>query len=208
MRFRALLSLDGIAGPGNDFDFHLFTSPGFKQSADSGRRVHFQSGKGFGERLENALETLAGLGYSEVVVVGRDCPELSRDLIGEAFRLLDRHRLVLGPDHRGGCYLIGLRCRDRALLAGIRWRKNTDCRQLEQRCASAQCARLPVKRDLDGWADLHVLASVKGWGVFLEAFFSGPPTGLSRPRPPILLKRLHQAIRWQLPPPLWIPLPQ
>lgn len=139
---------------GLNAELHLFTSCG---SSGAGLIVHRQIGASFAERFENAVERLAQLGFDEIVAIGRDCPQLEVRDVARAFAELATKCLVLGPDHRGGCYLIALRTTDRELLRGIRWKRNTDCVQLQQRCGPAGVFLLPVKHDLDSWADLRLL---------------------------------------------------
>ena len=43
-----------------------------------------------------------------MVVVGADSPDLPQEFLGEAFGLLNRHNVVLGPSLDGGYYLVGL----------------------------------------------------------------------------------------------------
>ena len=153
---RPLLSLRRLQGAALAADFHLFTSG--KISAPPGFQVHEQKRENFAERLEAALEEIARLGYEEVVLVGSDCPNLQSADIAVAFARLAGKRLVLGPDHRGGCYLIGLRTAERNLLRNIRWNRDRDRAQLSRRVDSGALALLPVKQDLDSWADLRLLA--------------------------------------------------
>jgi glycosyltransferase A (GT-A) superfamily protein (DUF2064 family) len=66
---------------------------------------------------------------------------------------------VLGPDHRGGCWLIAFHARDRAsLLNGIHWQQNIDFAELASRIAPGQLLTLEVKIDLDRWQDARLLA--------------------------------------------------
>jgi 2-phospho-L-lactate guanylyltransferase (CobY/MobA/RfbA family) len=197
--------LSGLANP--ETDVHIFTAVEPPASRSSSYTVHLQryTGASFGERLENAIERLATLGYQKIVVVGSDCPNLSANDISEAFRLLDHKRLVLGPDHRGGCYLIGLHGVDRARLASIRWHQNTDFAELLQRFGKSSAAQLQVKIDLDTLEDLRLLAqSATSWSTIAAALLQ-------------LLLVIHfiaerfqypqrtvkLALSWQLPPPLF-----
>ncbi len=136
-------------------ELHLFTSGPVSRH---GFTVHRQIGDFFAERFENAVDSLAKLGFDQIVAIGRDCPQLEASDVEVAFTELATKRLVLGPDHRGGCYLIGVRAVDRQLLRGIRWKQNTDRAELVRRCGSAQVRLLPVKYDLDSWADVRLLA--------------------------------------------------
>lgn len=63
----------------------------------------------FGQRMMAAFETVFGEGARRAVIVGSDVPDLSAGIIGEAFRLLDRYPIVIGPDYGGGYYLLGLK---------------------------------------------------------------------------------------------------
>ena len=67
-----------------------------------------QIGETFGERIVNAFESVFTQGYENVVCVGSDCPELAVSDIHRTVEALEFSDLVLGPDFRGGVFLIGL----------------------------------------------------------------------------------------------------
>ncbi len=138
-------------------DVHLFTSGKFAVRRP-GFHSHPQRGGTFAERLEAAIEEIAHLGYEEIVLVGSDCPALTAGDIATAFAELATKRIVLGPDHRGGCYLIALRASDRDLLRGIRWNRDRDRAQLSSRVRAQAVSLLSVKQDVDSWADVRLLA--------------------------------------------------
>jgi hypothetical protein len=181
-------------------DVHLFTSAG--NTGFAGPRVHRQSGCGFAERFENAIETMAQLGYDEVVAVGRDCPGLRALDIERAFAELASKKLVLGPDHRGGCYLIAFRAADRELLRDVRWKRNTDCAQLLQRAGAAQVSLLPIKQDLDNWSDLRIFARRGDSLARLASFLVDRFSIWRRQIAPIVsFAAQHMRVRQQMPPP-------
>ena len=154
---RPLLNLPAFGAElSHGMDVHLFTSS--HGSIALGLRVHRQAGHDFATRLENAIEKISELGYEEIVVVGRDCPSLRPIDIEHAFGKLESRKLVLGPDHRGGCYLIAFRLCDRDLLRDVRWKQHTDCAQLRDRCLPSEVLLLPVQHDLDSWADIRLFA--------------------------------------------------
>lgn len=67
-----------------------------------------QHGETFGARIANAFENVLNKGYSAVVAVGNDSPDLQKV---DFDRIIDELKLgncVLGPSLRGGTYLIGL----------------------------------------------------------------------------------------------------
>ena len=66
-----------------------------------------QRGTTFGERLTHATREVFAVGYGNVLIVGNDCPTLRPEDLRAAARHLENGRPVLGPDRRGGAYLIG-----------------------------------------------------------------------------------------------------
>jgi glycosyltransferase A (GT-A) superfamily protein (DUF2064 family) len=205
--FQRLFNTERLAGLAKDgTDAHIFTSVEPSASQSNPYTVHLQrhAGAGFGERLEDAVDNLATLGYDNIVIIGSDCPSLTANDIANAFRLLGQKRLVVGPDHRGGCYLIGLHASDRAMMAGIRWQQNTDCAELLRRFGERSTAQLQVKIDLDALEDLRLLARSKNaWSVLAAILLQSLdviPCEAEESSHGSTAK--HQTLSWQLPPPL------
>jgi rSAM/selenodomain-associated transferase 2/rSAM/selenodomain-associated transferase 1 len=135
----------------------------------SGHRYVEQEGEGLGARLEQATAAAFAEGVERLVVIGTDCPQLSSEILSEAFDQLARTDVVLGPAEDGGYYLIGLRAPQPSLFAGIDWGTEHVLRQTLDRAASAgltthQLASLP---DVDYPEDL--LACRR-----MEDFFTPP----------------------------------
>lgn len=197
---RALLSSTVRPEISDAVDLHLFTSA--RSSRATGPCLHRQTGRSFAARFENAIEQIAKLGYEEIVAIGRDCPGLRASDIERAFAELASHKLVLGPDHRGGCYLIAFRSTDRQLLRGVRWKRNTDCVQLRERCGDKQVFLLPVKQDVDSWADVRILARgderLARLAAFLLELICAVPTRLSYF---VSVASQQMRVRQQMPPP-------
>lgn len=79
----------------------------------SGLEVHYfdetlQQGHSFGERFSNAFAALFDLGYERVIALGNDTLELEQIQWSEILTALDEGKAVLGPNNRGGAYLIAL----------------------------------------------------------------------------------------------------
>lgn len=62
----------------------------------------------FGKQLTEAVQKVFEKGFEKVICLGNDCPALSIDKILNAATLLEKHNSIIGPDTRGGTYLIGL----------------------------------------------------------------------------------------------------
>lgn len=76
----------------------------------SGTRVILQGGGGLAERQRDLFRGAAARGEERVVLIASDSPQLTVEVVNQAFRELDRHDLVFGPTYDGGYYLIGMRC--------------------------------------------------------------------------------------------------
>ena len=68
-----------------------------------------QRGRGLGEKMTNAFETVFSLGYSKVIMIGSDSIEIEIDHLKHAFNYLDNYDIVIGPAQEGGYYLIGMK---------------------------------------------------------------------------------------------------
>lgn len=88
-----------------------------------GNRLGYRKQKGscLGEKLGNSFHEAFNEGLRKVVVIGSDCPELNVGHLDDAFSLLDKTDLVLGPALDGGYYLIGLRKYQPELFNNIDW---------------------------------------------------------------------------------------
>jgi glycosyltransferase A (GT-A) superfamily protein (DUF2064 family) len=197
---RPLFNLPAFSGLSPETEVHLFTSAGRVALPSQG--IHRQSGHDFASRLENAIEKMHDLGYDEIVAIGRDCPSLRAADIERAFAELASRKLVLGPDHRGGCYLIAFRSADRALLRDVGWKQNTDCAQLRARCEASDVSLLPVKHDIDSWSDVRIFAHTGDPLARLALFLVRMICASCAPIVQRLdLALLRMRVRQQMPPP-------
>ena len=131
-------------------------------SADAGEvGIHRrpQRGRDFAERIGNCLDDLAREGNDRVILVGTDCPALEDADILAAHNALSRGGSALGPDDKGGVYLIGLQLADRHRLRGITWCRNDDYTQLRHRLAHRPLRHLVRRTDLDDTRDLRRIAA-------------------------------------------------
>ena len=67
-----------------------------------------QVGETFGERFCHALESIYALGFTKVISVGNDSPNLTANHILEAQFQVSKKSAVLGPTLDGGLFLLGL----------------------------------------------------------------------------------------------------
>ena len=88
-----------------------------------------------GERLARAAKRTLMLG-DRVLLIGTDCPELTRGHLRDAAAALDEYDAVLHPARDGGYVLLGLRRFDPSLFDGIAWSTSTVAHETLDRIAS------------------------------------------------------------------------
>lgn len=137
---------------------------GFDCGGARGSGVHswqVQRGRSFADRLEDAVERVFARGYSRVVVVGTDVPDLKPAHIQQAIQSLVRQSVVVGADATGGCYLLGMRASARQVLKDIRWGSGQDfAGMLTAAKAWGGAAVLQdVLRDVDAAKDIAQLSA-------------------------------------------------
>jgi rSAM/selenodomain-associated transferase 1 len=114
-----------------------------------------QSDGDLGERMATAVADAFSAGAERVVVIGTDCPEVSADVVEEAFTRLDAADVVLGPASDGGYYLIGMSRLHRALFDDVPWSSADTLRATLERARAhgLSIALLEQRRDIDTAAD-------------------------------------------------------
>ncbi|GAB6184957.1 TIGR04283 family arsenosugar biosynthesis glycosyltransferase [Thermopirellula anaerolimosa] len=111
-----------------------------------------------GQKMERAFADAFREGADRVVIIGTDCPELTPELIREAFDRLADYDLVLGPAVDGGYYLIGLRRHLPQLFTDIPWGTERVREQTLRRAEelSLRTVQLATLSDVDRPDDLAV----------------------------------------------------
>ena len=136
-----------------------------------------QRGADLGERMHHALgDALAA--HPGALVVGTDCPFLSgQDLHRARNRLFEHHdRVVLGPAHDGGYFLLAARAIDASLFANMPWGGDEVLERTRLRLAALgwRWSELDPRHDIDRPGDLvrvaHLLAPSAKAALRIEAF--------------------------------------
>ena len=120
-----------------------------------------QRGDGFGERLLAAAEDILAIGYGSVCLIDSDSPTVPAAAFQMAVEALAApgDRVVLGPSHDGGYYLIGLKQAHREPFKHITWSTGSVCEETMERCKEAglEVVLLPTWYDVDDAATLTIL---------------------------------------------------
>ena len=145
-----------------------------------------QIGVDFGERFSNALKYIFDQGFSSVISIGNDTPNLTQRDIQIAIEKLRDGYAVLGPSKDGGIYLMGLHARDydKGSFEQLKWGTSQLLQSLGKylQFKERQLHFLPVYADLDSVADIPYLLS----------FSSIIPKGIYK----IFQEYIQQPIQW------------
>jgi rSAM/selenodomain-associated transferase 1 len=127
-----------------------------------------------GARMLAACQAAAG----PAIVIGSDCPALTPSHLRQAADVLrDGHDVVVIPAEDGGYVLIGSRCPQPELFAGMTWSTDQVMAQTRQHLARHRLTwrELPSLWDLDRPEDLARLRAA-GLGHLPDGVRTSPPT--------------------------------
>jgi rSAM/selenodomain-associated transferase 1 len=122
-----------------------------------------QRGEGYGERLLATAEDLLACGYGSVCLIDSDSPTVPAAAFEQAVAELAKpgDRIILGPAHDGGYYLIGLKHPYPELFANITWSTSTVFAETiaAAKAANLEAVILPLWYDVDDAATLDILTA-------------------------------------------------
>ena len=120
-----------------------------------------QRGDKFGERLLAAAADILGCGFGAVCLIDSDSPTVPKAAFEQAVAELARpgDRIVLGPSHDGGYYLIGLKQAHPEPFERITWSTASVLEETIERAREAgiEVVLLPLWYDVDDAATLEIL---------------------------------------------------
>lgn len=148
------------------FEFRIcFYPPDSKKNIISwiGKNYYYipQIGDNLGERMKNSFNRVFKEGYSNVVLIGSDIPDLPGDFISKSFDFLQLNDVVIGPSSDGGYYLVGFNKNsfNPLIFKDIKWSTKTvfkDTMKILNKSKSTIHV-LPEWSDIDTIDDLHKL---------------------------------------------------
>jgi len=122
-----------------------------------------QQGDDLGERMKNAFLYGFEQNVERLLLVGGDSPQLSARMVHQAFDLLNKNDVVLGPSTDGGYYLIGFK-KDGFTPAAFQKIEWSTAQVLKQTTTTLKAAGrafglLPELTDVDVVDDLRALTA-------------------------------------------------
>lgn len=88
---------------------------------DNHFKKYVQCGGDLGERMEYGFSIPFKNEYKQVVMIGADCPDITPDIILQAFKALETSDFVIGPASDGGYYLLGMKKWERWIFHDQPW---------------------------------------------------------------------------------------
>jgi len=125
--------------------------------------VLVQYGNDLGARMLNSFSDQFKMGYSRLIIIGTDCPDLNSELLLNAFNALESHDIVIGPAADGGYYLLGMSKLYPELFEGVEWSTSEVYGQTLYIISKLglSFSLMPVLRDLDNEDDLKYFNHLK-----------------------------------------------
>jgi uncharacterized protein len=84
-----------------------------------------QNNDDLGGKMKHAFEQIFNKGYTNVVIIGSDCFEITTAIVMQAFNQLTGHGAVIGPAKDGGYYLLGIKKMMPAIFKNKNWSTET-----------------------------------------------------------------------------------
>ena len=115
-----------------------------------------------GERMEAAFQEAFEADASKAVIIGSDCPQLTGELLQQAFELLDSADFVLGPVPDGGYYLIGMKDLEASVFHNMEWSTETVREETIEKILAVgkTYALMPLLFDVDTEEDWNMVAKL------------------------------------------------
>ena len=84
---------------------HIYFSDSIMSTFWPNDEKFIQKGTDLGEKMLNAFKKGFEQGYKNIILIGSDLPDISKDIINSGFRALNKNQTVFGPALDGGYYL-------------------------------------------------------------------------------------------------------
>ena len=145
-------------------EVHIYYSDYIEENDnfDSSKIKKFiQKGNNLGDRMINALN-VSFKNFSPIVIIGSDLWELEISDIKDAFGILKKKNIVIGPSTDGGYYLIGMNYLDTKIFENKNWGQqsvlNETIRDIDDK---TKIHLLDEKTDIDTYDDLCQFPDLK-----------------------------------------------
>lgn len=102
-------------------DKHIYFSDEVISSKWKNDKKLVQKGADIGIRMQNAFQHGFDKGYENIILIGSDLPNISKEIIETGFEKLQQNDVVFGPAEDGGYYLIGMSKMNTSIFENKPW---------------------------------------------------------------------------------------
>lgn len=113
-----------------------------------------QSGLDLGSRMENAFKQGFQNSYEQIIIIGSDLPEISEQILTDAFSALNKHDFVIGPASDGGYYLLGMKSLHPEIFKNKVWSTDSVFKDTLENIKTESVKILETRNDIDTYKDL------------------------------------------------------
>lgn len=123
----------------------------------------------FGKQLSLAIQLVFEKGFEKVICIGNDCPALDKNRILEAAEKLQTTDAVIGPDNRGGVYLLGISQKDfkPEVFENLAWQNEEMLESYIEQFANQSILMLEALSDIHSFQELQTYTTSRYFIAFL-----------------------------------------
>lgn len=153
-----LFSITEKASQEVNVDRHIYFSDVIIPSKWENDEKFVQEGNDLGEKMQNAFQHGFDQGYENIILIGSDLPNISKEIIDSGFEKLNTNDVVFGPAEDGGYYLIGMSNMNTSIFENKPWSQSEllaiTLNQLKEQKQSV--GLIETLNDIDTFEDLIV----------------------------------------------------
>jgi len=123
----------------------------------------------FGQQLSEAIQVIFERGFEKVICIGNDCPALDENRILAAVEKLQTVDSVVGPDNRGGVYLLGISRKDfkPEVFENLAWQSEKMLESYIEQADNQSILMLEALSDIHTFQELQTYTTSKYFIAFL-----------------------------------------
>ena len=119
--YSELVAITENASQEVDVDKHIYFSDAIIPSKWVNEKKFVQDGNNLGEKMQNAFQQGFDNEYENIILIGSDLPNISKEIIETGFEKLQQNDVVFGPAEDGGYYLIGMSKMNTSIFENKPW---------------------------------------------------------------------------------------
>jgi len=154
--YRALVEHTKQVTDSMTMDTHVYFSTNYRTEKWNNASYNIQVGSNLGERMSNAFKKGFEEGYSQIILIGSDLPDISKVIIEKGFDALLDSTVVFGPAKDGGYYLVGMNEFQSCIFENKSWSTSELLEEtlIELHDNHIKIALIDILNDIDTFEDL------------------------------------------------------